>query len=501
MALSITDSGVFEVHTASCAKICAKLMEQATMLRYLRSVQGKAAALLAGAFAVGSLATAALAWATSLGDWSWLVAIPLGVVAALLVARQALLPWVRLLRALEAVVASYREGDFSTSLVSDRDDEFGRLITAHNEFAQALREQRRDLVERELLLDTVVQNTPVALVLVEGGGHRVAFANLAARQLFNSGVSLHGLDFRTLLAPMPPRVSELIAASEDALFTATLAGVEETFHLSQRRFSLQGRPSQLYLFRRMTRELSRQEVAIWKKVIRVMTHEINNSLAPISSMAHSGAELVRRADYAQLPKVLASIRTRAEHLHQFIDGYARFSKLPAPRRESIEWPEFINSLAGQIGFDTLQPLPAASASFDRAQIEQVLINLIRNAHEAGSVAAEVKLSVQRVGHEFQLTILDRGGGMNDTVLANALLPFYSTKRSGTGLGLALAREVIEAHGGRIQLSNRAGGGACVLLVLPDLPGDGALRSELTEVSAKEVSAKSGATQTGPKIAN
>jgi two-component system nitrogen regulation sensor histidine kinase NtrY len=409
----------------------------------------------------------------------------------LLVARQALRPWVRLLRALEGVVASYREGDFSVSLVSDRDDELGRLITAHNEFAQALREQRRDLVERELLLDTVVQNTPVALVLMEGGSHRVAFANLAARQLFNNGVSLHGLDFRTLLVPMPPRVSELIAAGEDALFTATLAGVEETFHLSQRRFSLQGRPSHLYLFRRMTRELSRQEVAIWKKVIRVMTHEINNSLAPISSMVHSGAELVRRADYAQLPKILASLRTRAEHLHRFIDGYARFSKLPAPRRESIAWLEFINTLAAQIDFNTEQPLPAVGATFDRAQIEQVLINLIRNAHEAGSAPSEVMLSVQRGAHEFQLKIVDRGSGMNDTVLANALLPFYSTKRSGTGLGLALAREVMEAHGGRIQLSNRAGGGACILLVLPDLPAGAALRSGV----AAEDSAETEATMT------
>lgn len=429
------------------------------------SLETKSAGLLALAFAAGCAMAALLGSLVNRAWWAPLLALPLAAPFALIAARHVVRPWTRMLRALEAAVASYREGDFSVSLISDRDDELGHLLRAQNEFAQAVREERRDLAQRELLLDTVVQNTPVALVLVDST-QRVMFANLAARQLFNAGMGLEGLDFAAVLAHLPRVASELADAGEDALFTATIDGTEESFHLSQRRFSLQGRAGCLYLFRRMTRELSRQEVAIWKKVIRVVTHELNNSLAPISSMAHSGAELARRAQDGSLAQIFAAIRERALHLHSFIDGYARLAKLPAPRPRPTQWPEFIAGLAQQIDFHVPSPLPAQPGTFDPVQIEQVLINLIKNAHESGSAPEEVQLSVQHAGGEFHVEVADRGSGMNEAALANALLPFYSTKREGTGLGLALAREVVEAHGGSIQLANRNGGGTRVLLKLP-----------------------------------
>jgi signal transduction histidine kinase len=335
----------------------------------------------------------------------------------------------------------------------------------HNTLGQTLREQRQHLVQRELLLDTVVQHTPVALVLASASG-RIAYANIAARHLFNEGRSLNGLDFDELLVKVPEALRRAVESGEDALLSVPMEGSDETFHLSQRMFRLQGRPHRLFSFRRMTRELSRQEVATWKRVIRVISHELNNSLAPISSLAHSGAELARRNDLARLPGVFATIGERARHLHGFIAGYASFAKLPTPQPQAIEWPAFLDGLALHCRFERVGPLPEAPGWFDAAQVEQVLINLVKNAHEAGGAHDEVTLSLAQVGHDWRIEVADRGPGMSETVLAQALLPFYSTKRAGTGLGLALAREITEAHGGRITLANREGGGLRVSLLLP-----------------------------------
>ena len=374
-------------------------------------------------------------------------------------------PITRLLRALEGAVASYRDGDFSFSIVSTRRDELGELIRMHNALGQTLREQRQNLAQRELLLDTVVQNTPVALVLTDTSG-RVTYANIAARHLFNDGRTLHGLSFIELLSDSPEALRRAVEGGEDALLTVEMDGGEETFHLSQRSFRLQGRPHRLQLFRRMTRELSRQEVATWKRVIRVISHELNNSLAPISSLAHSGAELARRGDTTRLPGVFATIGERARHLHGFIAGYASFAKLPAPQPVAIAWQPFLDSLSLHCKFQLRGSLPEQPGWFDAAQIEQVLINLIKNAHESGSADDGVSLSAVVIGRDLRIEVADRGPGMSETVLAQALLPFYSTKRSGTGLGLALAREIVEAHGGRIALANREEGGLRVSLLLP-----------------------------------
>lgn len=392
---------------------------------------------------------------------SLIVLLPL----ALWLAGVVMAPVSRLLRALEGAVASYRDGDFSLSIAIDRRDELGELIRMHNALGQTLREQRQHLVQRELLLDTVVQNTPVALVLTDSIG-RVAYANIASRHLFNEGRSLIGLDFAALLADAPEALRKAVESGEDALLSVEMDGSEETFHLSQRAFRLQGRPHRLQLFRRMTRELSRQEVATWKRVIRVISHELNNSLAPISSLAHSGAELARRGDLERLPGVFATIGERARHLHGFIAGYASFAKLPTPQLAEVMWAPFLDGLALHCRYLLATPVPERPGRFDAVQIEQVLINLIKNAHESGGPEDEVTLSILEAGNELRIEVADRGPGMSEAVLAQALLPFYSTKRSGTGLGLALAREITEAHGGRVLLANREGGGLRVSLRLP-----------------------------------
>ncbi|MDO4708887.1 MAG: ATP-binding protein [Pseudomonadota bacterium] len=369
-------------------------------------------------------------------------------------------------RALAGTVDSYRDGDFSFSLVWPQRDELGMLVAAHNRLGDTLRAQRNRLQQRELLLDTVVQNSPQAMLLVDGHG-RVVLGNLAARRLLGEGRRLEGHSLPALLAHRPEAMQQAFSHQGDALFAVGSEDDEDIYHLSRRPLRLNGRPHELLLLRQLTAELRRQEVATWKKVIRVISHELNNSLAPIASLAHSGAELLCRQHYEQLPLALATIEERARHLEGFIRDYARFAKLPAPRLEPIRWDAFLGALQQQMDFQWDGAHGDAQFRADRAQLEQALLNLIKNAHESGSAAPEVQLRLRRQPQGWRIDILDRGAGMNEAVLAQALLPFYSTKRHGTGLGLALCREIIESHGGHISLANREGGGLGVSLMLPD----------------------------------
>jgi nitrogen fixation/metabolism regulation signal transduction histidine kinase len=389
--------------------------------------------------------------------------------------RRALAPLRALFRALAGSVNTYRDGEFNFGVHWASDDELGELVRAHAELGEVLREQRQDLVQRELLLDTMVQNTPVAMLLSAEGGDgmpRVAYANLAARKLLNDGRKLEGQRMAELLESLPVELREAVARGGDSLFAVPGEGDdEETYHLSRRHFSLNGRRHELLLVRLLTPELRRQEVQTWKKVIRVISHELNNSLAPIASLAHSGAELVRRGRHERLGEVFSTVEDRARHLEGFIRGYARFAKLPQPQLQTVAWGEFLGRLQRQIGFELEGASEELRARVDPAQMEQALLNLVKNAHEAGNDANppsdEVRVRLLRLPGWTRLEVLDRGTGMNEAVLQNALLPFYSTKRNGTGLGLALTREIIEAHGGRLSLQNRTDGGLCVAVMLPE----------------------------------
>jgi nitrogen fixation/metabolism regulation signal transduction histidine kinase len=372
--------------------------------------------------------------------------------------------WSRSIRAVADGIGSLRDRDFSVSVSATGPDEIGGLTTEYNRLGDSLRRERLDLYQRELLLDTVVQTTPLALVLTNAND-AIVFGNIAARQLFRAGRRIEGLKFAALLEQAPEPMREAVASGVDTLFTVQAGAEAEVFHLSNRVFSLNSQPHRLLMFKQLTREMAAQEVAIWKKVIRVIAHELNNSLAPISSLAHSGQTLALTPDSERLARVFSTIEERATHLATFIDGYARFAKLPRPRPEAIPWRPLLLGLKASLSFRVLEPLPPTAGWFDAPQMEQVLINLIKNAIESGSPEDDVTLAVQERHDGVAIEVADRGGGLTEEVLRDALLPFYSTKPKGTGLGLTLCREIVDAHGGRLSIANRDSGGAIVTVWL------------------------------------
>ncbi|HKU14208.1 MAG TPA: ATP-binding protein [Steroidobacteraceae bacterium] len=401
---------------------------------------------------------------------AFLIGLAVATPLAILGARYVMRPLAKTLLAVGDGIVSLTDHDFSMSIGKPRTPELAALVEGYNRLGNVLREERQSLYQRELLLDTVIQATPLAMVLTNANG-RIVYSNVAARQTFLGGRKLEGLAFAELLAASPEPLRLAIASETDTLFTIEGEEESEIYHLSQRGFLLNSQLHRLYLLKQMTRELARQEVETWKKVIRVIAHELNNSLAPISSLAHSGRQTIERPEPAQLERIFRTIEDRARHLHSFIEGYARFAKLPRPQPEEIDWPAFLRALQETAPFTLTGELPSRPGVFDPAQIEQVIINLVKNAREAGAPTDSVELHVQEHAAGWRLQVQDRGAGMSEEVLRNALLPFYSTKPSGAGLGLTLCREVIEAHGGRISLANRPGGGLIATLWIPAIALD------------------------------
>jgi two-component system nitrogen regulation sensor histidine kinase NtrY len=413
------------------------------------------------ASAVGAIATHRLS-SVALG---FLAGLLVALVPIAWLAARVSKSWSLVLDAVSSGIGSLRDRDFSVSITPRGTRELVKLVSAYNSLGDVLRRERRDIHQRELLLDTVLQTTPLALALTNAAG-RLVYGNIAARQLLRGGRKLEGLALTEVLEDSAPPLREALRGGGDTLFTMDIAGEPEVYHLSRRGFVLNGQPHELLLLKQLTRELAAQEVIVWKKVIRVIAHELNNSLAPIRSLAHSGTLLAVRAESAELQRVFATIGDRATHLATFIEGYAKFAKLPKPRPGPVAWPDFLARIAAAQPFRIEGSLPQREASFDVGQLEQVMINLLKNAAESGSPPEAVTVSVHTRAQGLLIEVADRGTGLSEQVLRDALLPFFSTKPSGTGLGLTLCREIIEAHGGRLTLANRPGGGALVSIHLP-----------------------------------
>jgi two-component system nitrogen regulation sensor histidine kinase NtrY len=335
-----------------------------------------------------------------------------------------------------------------------------------------LEEQRSAGERREGLLRTVVETTPVAMVLFGDAGD-ITFTNRSARDLFFEGMAVEGQNFLSMIERAPPALRRAVLSDGDELFSVDGAAGPETFHLSRRHLD-DGQT--LIAVRGVTQEINRHEVVSLKKVIRIISHEINNSLGPISSLIGSAKIILQRPEHLpRLSTVFDTIQERALHLQSFLGGYATLAKLPAPRPVSVPWEPFLDGLRGCWPGLEIGEAPTRPGFFDRAQIQQVLINLVKNAHEAGGPKDEIKVVIDAgaEGGGCRISVLDRGPGISDEVMQNVFLPFFTTKPSGDGLGLALSREIVELHQGRLGLARRPGGGMSVSLWLPDRPGGAA----------------------------
>lgn len=341
------------------------------------------------------------------------------------------------------------------------------------------RDSARELVE------VVTEASPDAVLFFSDLG-RIRYANAAARELFFEGSSPEGENFITLVARAPAPLREALLGDADRLFSVEVEGQHETYHVSRRSFPLESELHTVLTVRHMTREISRREVDVLKRVVRVLSHEVNNSLAPISSLVHSArlitkAAVLERGD--KLTRVFDTIEERASHLKTFLEGYAAVARLPQPRPRRVEWAPFLRQLAELAPGVKLPDAPAEAGYFDPVQFEQVAINLLKNASEAGGdpSAIEVSIAVSSDG-AVDFEVRDRGPGFSSEALSSALLPLYTTKERGSGMGLALCREIVEAHGGGISIANRPDGGALVRVRLPGRVRDDAAnltRSRLT----------------------
>lgn len=374
----------------------------------------------------------------------------------------------RALVALADGVRGFRAGDFSLRLSSaGRNDEIGELLKLYNDIADVLRNERKDVYQRELLLDTLLQIAPLAAILTTSGD-RVVFSNRTARELFGEGERFEGQSFANILATCPAPMREGLSSGEDVLFTAAGPYGEETFRATRREFQINGQAHTLYTVERLTPELRRREVEVWKNAIRVINHELNNSLAPIRSLVYTGRRVLEKPNHAKkLEEIFQTVEERVTHLAAFLDRYAQVARVPRPQKRDVPWADFLEEVRRVSSFRLVGDLPKTPGHFDPVLLQQLLINVLKNAHESGGAPEDVELSLQSIADGgVLLKVFDRGRGMDEEALSRAIMPFYTSKPGGTGLGVPLSSEIAEAHGGRLQLENRSGGGLVVTCRLP-----------------------------------
>jgi two-component system, NtrC family, nitrogen regulation sensor histidine kinase NtrY len=333
----------------------------------------------------------------------------------------------------------------------------------------------------ERLLELVLDASPEAVVLVGETGVLV-YANAAARELFFAGRDVVGQNLLHMLAGAAEALRGPLLSGVDQIFTHD-PGDESgpgTFHVATRRVAIDGAPHTLITVRTVTDEIAAQENAVLKRTLRVIGHELANSMTPAASLLRSAQQLLALPDHqARVVTALRTVEERLVHLHGFLAGLAALGQLPRPTRRDIAWAPFLDGLRALWPDVAITQTGAAPGWFDAAQIQQVLINLVKNAREAGGPPDAVDIDVVAAVDGVRITVADRGAGMTDDVLRNALVPAFTTKEHGSGMGLPLCREIVHAHDGRLRIARRDGGGTAVSFWLPSRTPSAASRVLLT----------------------
>ncbi len=315
-------------------------------------------------------------------------------------------------------------------------------------------------------LSAALEHDPSAVLLVDQDG-TVIYANAASHRVLGVHAPLIGQDADAVFETLDKELQSALASGQDSIVARGGETDGETLLVSSHSLTIEGTSHFLYMLRPVTQQVRRQEVEHWKKLIRVLSHELNNALAPITSLLSSARKVNQMTHQdPRLGQIFESISERTAHLVSFLEGYREVARLPRPAPRSVDWKVFLRSIESQKKFKQVGELPEAPGYFDPIQLERVIVNLINNALEAESSRGDIEIEVLEEETRFRIDVMDRGTGMPEAVLKQAMLPFFSTKRTGTGVGLALSREIIEAHDGQLSLANREGGGLIVSCSLP-----------------------------------